>query len=192
MKITDPEARIYPVPAGELETSLWAGMSGAAVVTTENFLIGVVRTHALPEGPRSLTVTPLEAINRLPENVASRLWRALGVTENPTEWPRLPLTVTTVDGEEVNLGPTVSRNIEINEASQSTITINIATERGISPISTSGSIDEVGARAALNGLAAALSTLTNLLAQAGRLDEAILKGEEVVEIYQRLVEKGVL
>ena len=79
-KITDPEARARPVEPGELDRSIWAGMSGAGVVTAEDLLVGVIRSHAPAEGGRSLTVTPLGAISTLHRALADRFWAALGVT----------------------------------------------------------------------------------------------------------------
>ncbi|MET0966019.1 MAG: tetratricopeptide repeat protein [Nakamurella sp.] len=91
-KITDPAAGGRPVPAGELDkSSIWAGMSGAGVVTDDDLLIGVIRSHNLTEGGLSLTVTPLYAISKLPDAVtAAGLWAALGVAD-PTVLPRVPL-----------------------------------------------------------------------------------------------------
>ncbi|HZM66008.1 MAG TPA: tetratricopeptide repeat protein [Nakamurella sp.] len=97
-KITDPEARGRVVPPGELDqpSSMWAGMSGAGVVTDDDLLIGVIRSHTLDEGGRSLTVTPLDAIATLPESVAVRILAALGVADAKV-LPRLPLPPETVD-----------------------------------------------------------------------------------------------
>lgn len=92
LKITDPEAQGQPVPAGDLDDRLWAGMSGA-VVTTDDFIIGVVRSHNLAEGARSLTVTPVDAIASLPEDEATQFWAALGV-DDPRALPVLPLSAT--------------------------------------------------------------------------------------------------
>jgi hypothetical protein len=82
--ITDPEAQGRTVPKGNLDqpTSMWAGMSGAGIITSDDLLLGVIRSHTLTEGGRSLTVTPLEAINTLPSNTARAIWTALGVPDS--------------------------------------------------------------------------------------------------------------
>ena len=81
------------------------------------------------------------------------------------------------------------RNVQISDVSQSTITINIDADRKIQAGSKVGSRsgDEPST---LQFLAAELSKLASLLAQAGRLDEAIQKSSETVEIYRRLAEEG--
>lgn len=80
------------VPAGALsegkQTTPWGGMSGAAVVVG-NVVIGVVRSHNLAAGGQSLTVTPLTAIDGLPQESRRRLWDALGVAD-PAGLPILP------------------------------------------------------------------------------------------------------
>ena len=55
------EAKEHLVPTGALEQpkSVWAGMSGAGIITSDDVLIGAVRSHTVAEGGRSLTVTPL-------------------------------------------------------------------------------------------------------------------------------------
>ena len=68
---------------------MWSGMSGAVVVTADDVVVGVVRSHAFAEGGRSLTVTPLEAIDRLPTPLAATIWDALGVDDSSV-LPRLP------------------------------------------------------------------------------------------------------
>ena len=82
-KVTDPEATRHRVPPGELDhpSSEWAGMSGAAVFTAADELLGVIRSHNLSEGLRSLTVTPLDAIDGLAADLAASLWSAIGVTD---------------------------------------------------------------------------------------------------------------
>jgi hypothetical protein len=93
LKITDPEARGRPTPAGDLDAStLWPGMSGAVVVTPDDLIVGVIRSHNLAEGGQSLTVTPLDAIDTLPEPVSELYWAALHVTD-PKSLPRLPVPV---------------------------------------------------------------------------------------------------
>lgn len=96
--ITDPEARGRAVSRGELDqpSSLWAGMSGARVVTDDDLLVGVVRSHTLAEGGRSLTITPLDAITTLPEPIATAIWAALDVPDAKV-LPRLPLPPETID-----------------------------------------------------------------------------------------------
>lgn len=51
-----------------------AGMSGAVVVTGDDRVVGVVRSHAVAEGVGSLTITPLAAIDFLPKQTAEALW----------------------------------------------------------------------------------------------------------------------
>lgn len=91
-KITDPEAQGRTVPKGSLDqpTSIWAGMSGSGVLTPDDMLVGVIRSHTLAEGGRSLTVTPLDAINTLPTDVASAIWRALSVADR-NHLPLVPM-----------------------------------------------------------------------------------------------------
>ena len=89
-----PEAPRVPVGAmseGKRATS-WGGMSGAGVVAV-NFVIGVVRSHNIAAGAQSLTVTPLTAIDSLPDESRCRFWEALGVA-SPEKLPRLPVTAT--------------------------------------------------------------------------------------------------
>jgi tetratricopeptide (TPR) repeat protein len=94
LQITDPEAAGHPVPLEDLDKpkSKWAGMSGAVVVTSDDLVVGVVRSHNLVEGGRMLTVTPLDAIDNLPASRAESMWAALGVSY-PRRLPRLPLPV---------------------------------------------------------------------------------------------------
>jgi hypothetical protein len=94
LKITDPAIREHRVPMGDLDQpqSEWAGMSGAVVVTDDNQVVGVVRSHSLAEGVGSLTLTSLEAISRLPSNRATRFWTALGVS-GVGDLPILPTQV---------------------------------------------------------------------------------------------------
>jgi hypothetical protein len=94
LKITDPEAAGPPVPSGSLDEpgSMWAGMSGAVVVTADDLVLGVVRSHNLAEGGRSLTVTSLDRISTLPSDTAAQTWAALMVAD-PGALPRLPLPV---------------------------------------------------------------------------------------------------
>jgi tetratricopeptide (TPR) repeat protein len=111
-KITDPEAQGRTVPKGELDqpASLWAGMSGSGLVTPDDLLVGVIRSHTLAEGGRSLTVTPLDAISTLPAELAGRFWAALGVTD-PAALPRLPLPPEPVPTLDVSVGQVVAGTI---------------------------------------------------------------------------------
>jgi tetratricopeptide (TPR) repeat protein len=88
----DPAAPAIPSGAAALSdtvpTSQWGGMSGA-VVTAGGMVLGVVRSHNLAAGGRSLTVTPVTAVERLPEDDVTRFWAALGVTD-PHGLPVLP------------------------------------------------------------------------------------------------------
>ena len=81
------------IPPGSLvgmeRSSSWGGMSGAAVVAG-GLVIGVVRSYNLAADGQSLTVTPLTAINDLPDDIQKKeFWEALGVP-NPSELPLLP------------------------------------------------------------------------------------------------------
>lgn len=68
-----------PVVAGDLETSQWAGMSGAAVLSNTNDVIGVIRHHNPSEGPGSLALTPIAAIDSLPAPTKAVFWKHLKV-----------------------------------------------------------------------------------------------------------------
>jgi WD40 repeat protein len=71
------------IPPGLLSDSApnpWGGMSGAGVVAG-SLVLGVVRSHNLAAGGQSLTVTPLTAIDKLPEALRKQFWAALGVTD---------------------------------------------------------------------------------------------------------------
>ena len=108
LKITDPQARGHQVLPGELDQpgSLWAGMSGAVVVTSDGLVIGVVRSHTLPEGSQSLTVTGLETISTLSEVLAGRFWAALDV-RGPRALPVVPLPKEVSDPVVVSPGQVV-------------------------------------------------------------------------------------
>jgi hypothetical protein len=58
--------------------SPWRGMSGA-VVCKNSMVLGVVRGHVGVEGTRSLTLTPLEAVEGLASQTATAFWIALGI-----------------------------------------------------------------------------------------------------------------
>jgi tetratricopeptide (TPR) repeat protein len=86
--VGDRNPRMPPIPQGVLTdtnagapTSTWGGMSGAVVVS-DDLVIGVVCSHNLAAGEASLTVTPLTAIDTLPEPRRGRFWDALGVTDS--------------------------------------------------------------------------------------------------------------
>lgn len=68
--------------------SQWEGMSGAVVFAGE-IVVGVISEHHRPEGSSSLTVTPLTAIELLPD--AEEWWHLLRV--HPAEFARLPAPV---------------------------------------------------------------------------------------------------
>jgi len=56
-------------------------MSGAVVIANGRWIIGVVRSVNLAADGQSLTVTPITAINNLPDSNRHGLWDALGVTD---------------------------------------------------------------------------------------------------------------
>jgi hypothetical protein len=92
IKLTGPQIKDWPpIWKGALDQpgSQWAGMSGAVVVTEDDHVIGVVRSHVLAEGLGSLTVTPLAAIQALPVATSARLWAALWVPD-PEQLPVVP------------------------------------------------------------------------------------------------------
>ena len=79
------------IPVGmlsETAPSPWGGMSGAVVVAGD-LVVGVVRSHNLAAGGQSLTLTPVTAVDQLPEPVRQRFWDALGVAD-PARLPVLP------------------------------------------------------------------------------------------------------
>ena len=79
------------IPTGELgdvQRNPWGGMSGAGVVAS-GLVVGVVRSHNLAAGGRSLTVTPVTAIGELPDWLRTRFWDTLGVT-TPDQLVTLP------------------------------------------------------------------------------------------------------
>ena len=91
LKVTGPEIGPHPVSPGALDKpgSKWAGMSGAVVVSGDDEIIGVIRSHNLAEGAGSLTFVPLQSIDTLEESVAGQFWRHLGV-EDVGSVARLP------------------------------------------------------------------------------------------------------
>jgi hypothetical protein len=61
-------------------TTPWGGMSGAVVIAEGRLVIGVVRSVNLAADGQSLTVTPLTAIDDLPDHRnREEFWAALGV-----------------------------------------------------------------------------------------------------------------
>ena len=79
------------IPVGTLsETvpSLWGGMSGAVVIAGD-LVVGAVRSHNMAAGGQSLTITPVTAVEQLPEPTRQRFWDALGVAD-PGLLPVLP------------------------------------------------------------------------------------------------------
>jgi len=68
-----------PLPSSAFEESEWAGISGAAVFSGDNIIVGVITEHYLPEGESALTVVPIAAIDLLPEAEATKWWKLLGV-----------------------------------------------------------------------------------------------------------------
>ena len=68
-----------PLLSSAVRESEWAGMSGAAVFSGNNILVGVITEHHLPEGERALTVVPITALDLLPEAEATKWWKLLGV-----------------------------------------------------------------------------------------------------------------
>ncbi|MDQ2759169.1 MAG: trypsin-like peptidase domain-containing protein [Actinomycetota bacterium] len=75
-----------PLPPEErsLAESEWSGMSGAPVVAG-GCLLGVVTEHAAREGPSTITITPLTALER---DRAHERWGP-GVTDPDSWWARL-------------------------------------------------------------------------------------------------------
>jgi hypothetical protein len=78
LKAEGSPPRPLPTHETELGSSVWAGMSGAAVFAG-NLLVGVVAEHHLPEGDGSLTVVPIEWADQLVGVGRTRLMQALGV-----------------------------------------------------------------------------------------------------------------
>jgi KAP family P-loop domain len=80
--VADREQGVPRIPVGTLADtpSPWGGMSGAAVVAGE-LVIGVVRSHNVAEGALSLIVTPLTAIEALPNEIQEKFWVSLGVAD---------------------------------------------------------------------------------------------------------------
>lgn len=68
-----------PLPGSAVRESEWEGISGAAVFSGNNILMGVITEHSPPEGESALTVVPITAIDLLPEAEAAKWWQLLGV-----------------------------------------------------------------------------------------------------------------
>jgi hypothetical protein len=79
-----------PTGTGPLDDRTpWSGMSGAVVVDPQDRVLGVVRSHNLSEGRGSLTLTPVDAIDLLPDATRTRFRRCL--TLPPAGgWPAVP------------------------------------------------------------------------------------------------------
>lgn len=67
------------LPGSAVHESEWAGISGAAVFSGGNIIVGVITEHHLSEGESALTVVPITAIDLLPEAEATKWWELLGV-----------------------------------------------------------------------------------------------------------------
>ena len=79
---------ISPETSSEMPTGPWAGMSGAAVVAGD-LVIGVVSSHNPAVGRTSFRVTPVTAIDQLPDTSRQQFWHVLGVAD-PIQLPVLP------------------------------------------------------------------------------------------------------
>jgi len=92
--ITDRQIQARRVLRGDLdqEGSPWAGMSGSVVVAEGDLIIGVVRGHSPGEGTACLTLTPVDSVERLEEEVRDEFWRALEVGR-PDRLPLVPAEV---------------------------------------------------------------------------------------------------
>lgn len=74
------------LPVGQVGESEWQGISGA-VVFADEFAVGLITEHHLPEGESALTIVPLvTAIEQLPN--ATEWWRLLDT--DPDGVPALP------------------------------------------------------------------------------------------------------
>lgn len=90
LKSTDPAIPgSPPIPVGNLEGTLWGGMSGAVAFTANDRVVGVVRHYNPSQGTGTLALTPVDAIDSLPEPRRSEFWTALGVRA-PQQLPVLP------------------------------------------------------------------------------------------------------
>jgi formylglycine-generating enzyme required for sulfatase activity len=77
LKAEGAPPRPLPTSETELDKTPWAGMSGAAVFAADK-LVGVVAEHHLPEGDGSLTIVPIEWVQRLADEDRARFLAALG------------------------------------------------------------------------------------------------------------------
>lgn len=91
LKISHHDIRERKVPEGELDQagSPWAGMSGAVVVTADDLIVGVIRSHSAAEGTGSLTATRIESLASLPAEVAQLFLSALQMPDLG-RWPMVP------------------------------------------------------------------------------------------------------
>ena len=81
---TDSMPGAPPFPVGtfsETSPTPWSGMSGAAVIA-DDLVIGVVRSRNFAARDNSFTVTPVTAIDRLPDDRRQQFWDALRVTNS--------------------------------------------------------------------------------------------------------------
>ena len=78
LKVAGTALRPLPTSETELGRSAWAGMSGAAVFAG-GLLVGVVAEHHLPDDSGSLTVVPIEWVERLDGADRVRFLQALGL-----------------------------------------------------------------------------------------------------------------
>jgi hypothetical protein len=85
-----PATEINRGPVTEAGTSTpWGGMSGAVVIAAGRWIIGVVRSVNMAADGQSLTVTPMTAIEDLPDARRKEFWDALRIT-NATDLPLFP------------------------------------------------------------------------------------------------------
>ena len=85
LKTENPHTTNRPLlPNGTMEGTPWAGMSGAVVVSGVDQILGVIRHHNGNQGIGTLGLTPLNAINLLPEPIRTELWTALAVNDPHT------------------------------------------------------------------------------------------------------------
>ena len=79
LKAEGSPPRELPTKQTELGRTPWAGMSGAAVFAASR-LVGVVAEHHLPEGDGSLTIVPIEWVDRVQDTTdRAVMLQALGV-----------------------------------------------------------------------------------------------------------------
>jgi Caspase domain/TIR domain len=91
--VSDQISGVPVTPVGtlsEMSRDPWAGMSGA-VVLADDLVIGVVRSQNLATGGNSFSVTPVTAIDQLPDKLQRQFWETLGVADS-IHLPVLPST----------------------------------------------------------------------------------------------------